>query len=108
MTILPVVAMRTDRRTDTTKLNSRFLNFVNALKKTRMRYNGYTVPLLPLLCTVRNDFQTQSMQIPNQDIQHIRCCSVMNTLRLVTSANDVTVTLATPHSLTVQEGGVPS
>ena len=27
----------------------------------------------------------------------------MNTLSHVTSANDVTVTLATPHSLTVQE-----
>jgi hypothetical protein len=73
-----------------------------------MRYDGYTVPSLHLLCTVRKDFLTQLMKPPNQDIQHGRCCRVMNTLRHVTSANDVTVTLATPHSLTVQEGGVPS
>lgn len=70
-----------------------------------MRYNGYTAPSLPLLCTVRKDFQTQSTKKPNQDIQHIRRCRGMNTFRHVTSANDVTVILATPHSLTVQEGG---
>ena len=68
-----------------------------------MRYNGCTVPSLPLLCTVRKDLLAQSIKPPNQEIQHVRCCRVMTTLR-----HDVTVTLATPHSLTVQEDGVPS